>query len=379
MKRNRLSMVLAAAVLAVGLQVPAYAETLLEPTMVKTVENTKGVGSVTLSFGQNVSEKVIPIKAEEKGGLIAAISQNFSKEFLSLTLNVYEDETCTIPCGDSIYLLGDKIANTGSFATPKSGIYYVKAVLDRKAEKEEEISFSLNLAFLSSEDRKLEKKVFACTFDDSTEETADTLYTVTVDKPGVLAFGVVSLEEEQKGNFYLSLYDKKGKKIHNNYALQKESEITDLLAMDGAAGVFAVTKGTYQVKVSSFENYAVGYDLIAVDEKSGKTKKKAVPLKVGKARKGIIEETASTEEQDWYQIVLPKKAKFSLELDAISNSNLEFQMVDSKGNVMDGSVADLQTTGYKISTKGKWKKGVYYLTVRKTREGSGFYSVKLKR
>lgn len=53
--------------------------------------------------------------------------------------------------------------------------------------------------------------------------------------------------------------------------------------------------------------------------------------------------------------------------------------MNSKGDVVDGSVADLQTAGYKISTKGKWKKGTYYLTVRKTGEGSGFYSIKLKR
>lgn len=320
MKRKGWSVVLAAVVLAGGLQVSISAETVMQPTVVRTVEDTKEAGSVLLCFEQNEAEKVLPIMAEGSGGLLVTISQNFSTEFLGLTLTLYEDEYCTIPCGDSLYLLGDKTANTGSFATSKRGVYYLKALLDRKAESEGEISFSLYPAFLSSEDRRLEQQVFACTFDDSVEEEEDTLYTVTVDKSGVLAVGVVSLEEEQTGNFYLSLYDKRGNEIHRNYALQKESEITNLLSMDGAAGVFAVTKGTYQVKVSGFENYAVGYDFIAVNEKSGNNKKKAVPLKVGKTRKGIVEETATTEKQDWYKIVLPKKAKFSLELDTIFNS-----------------------------------------------------------
>ena len=109
-----------------SLELDAISNSNLEFQMVDSKGNVMD-GSVALSCRTNLSKNFLsvlppktPLQMQALLGLIAAISQNFSKEFLSLTLNVYEDETCTIPCGDSIYLLGDKIANTGSFVTSVS-------------------------------------------------------------------------------------------------------------------------------------------------------------------------------------------------------------------------------------------------------------------
>lgn len=380
MKKRIISMLVAVAI-AVGASQPTptiNAETALVPLMARTIDDIDKAETISINFAKNETEKVIPVIVEEKGGVLFGVTQNFSNDFLSLTLTLFEDENCTLSCGSSLFLFSDRTSNTGSFAVSTGGTYYLKAILNRQ-EDNEEVSFSLTSLCLSSEDRKLEERVFSCTFDDSADENLDTCYTIRVKQAGVLAIGVVPLSVEQEGNFYLSLYDEYGNEINSNYALQRDSEISNLLSITGAAGVFAVTKGTYQVRASSIENYAIAYDFIAVKETSGTSKKKAVKLKAGKTAKGIIEETSSIEKCDWYKIVLPKKSKFVLQLSSITNSNLEFQIVDSKGNIVDGSVAELQTTGYKISTKGKWKKGTYYLSVRKTGIGSGFYSIKLKR
>lgn len=381
MKKKMLGVLLAVA-MVMGSTSPTFstsAATAMVPPMVKTIEDIQNVETMSVTFVADETEKVIPVVAEERGGFLFGVAQNFSNDFLSLTLTLFEDSDCTISCGNSLYLFSDKASTNGNFAVPSGGTYYLKVTLDRQADSEEAMSFSLSSMFLSSEDRELEQKVFVCTFDDSAEEAKDTSYTMEVDKAGVLAIGIASLEEEKIGNFYLSLFDENGNSINENFSVWENSDVSSLFSTTSSVGVFAVNAGHYTVRASGIENYMIGYDFIEVKEKSGCSKKKAVKLKTGQTRKGIVAETDSVEREDWYKIVLPKKSKFALQIGSISNSNLEFKIVDSKGVVVDGSVAELQTTGYKISTKGKWKKGTYYLSVKKTEPGSGYYTVTLKR
>lgn len=203
-------------------------------------------------------------------------------------------------------------------------------------------------------------------------------YRFTVKNPGTLTVSATAIAG---GNYYLgvnvSLCNARGKVLTTEY-INAMSSVESM-----KAAVFGINKGTYQIKIQTPNTFILNTQFKKIVEKSGKTQKKAVSLKKGATRYGVVAIGESAKKTDWYKITLKSPAKIKLEFDSLSNRSLYATLVPSKSAGIRGTYTIYRSGSATIQTTlGKnLPRGTYYLKVyRSVKDSSvnGIYSIKWK-
>lgn len=205
-------------------------------------------------------------------------------------------------------------------------------------------------------------------------------YKFTVKSPGIVDISAAGVNGSYYTGIYVSLCDAKGKALSTDYvnatsSLESSQSVT-----------FGVNKGTYQIKIETPYKFVLGAVYQKWPEKSGNTRTKAVALKKGALKKGVVGIGEPAKKADWYKITLKKAAKIKLEFAAQSNGSLYAMVVPSKGTKIGGTSTmyawNRKVTSTLSTTTGKkLPAGTYYIKVyRGTANSSinGAYTLKYK-
>ncbi len=147
---------------------------------------------------------------------------------------------------------------------------------------------------------------------------------------------------------------------------------------------FAVTKGTYYIKTRSSVGsmYNVLYVFEKVKEKSGSSKAKAVEIKAGKTKKGVL--TANGKQQsDWYKVRLTKKKKLKLVVTTFNTDDgisLKIIPANKRMRIIGDTRTLYSSKKNVLKSENAWQAGIYYLQVtKKNKKASGYYSIKFSK
>ena len=146
-----------------------------------------------------------------------------------------------------------------------------------------------------------------------------------------------------------------------------------------------VKKGTYYIGVKSYNAvYAIGSKFTKVScSKHGTSKSKAVTIKKGVTRKGVL--AASSSASDWYKIRLTRSQAVSIAITAKSSAggdiggNIKFTIYNSSGSYTSDTLTGVSNNTMKPYTVGngsKLTKGTYYIKVSRNHKGNGYYTLK---
>lgn len=174
-------------------------------------------------------------------------------------------------------------------------------------------------------------------------------------------------------------------KVTLTNAKKKDISYGEYLDRDnGYTFTFAVKKGkTYYFKFvpgsSSVKLHQVYVKYrMAVKEKSGSKKSKAVTIKKKKKKLGTV--LPGEKKADWYKFKVTKKKKIKITIQSNITGTLKFEVFDKKGNRIgscwsNGGTEQLVSAGISKKTS----KGTYYIKVsRYDTLSSGVYSIKWK-
>lgn len=206
-------------------------------------------------------------------------------------------------------------------------------------------------------------------------------YKFNVKKPGAVFVSAVGVNGNYFVGLNISLCNAKGKVLSTNYVNSASSY------EDSREVMFAVNKGTYQIKIQTPYRFALTSSFSAWPEKSGKVRTKAVALKKKVQKKGVVGIGESVKKADWYKITLKKPAKITLEFAVQSNNYLYAMIVPSKKTKIGGNGRmyarnAVYKSTFTTTTGKKLPAGTYYIKVWRGDYGNaatnGVYSLKWK-
>lgn len=305
----------------------------------------------------NSQSVVVPITLDEKGRLYYIY--DFKNEYQnqkSYYLDIYTDAACTQMAEyynyDTYY---------GELDVTKTGTYYIKfSVIDSTTEQDMFNYFKFSSFFVNSRNETLTSGKQIVTAFLSYDKPI--YYKVTVSKPGSISF---NMQASYGGN--VTLCNSKKKAIANEWK-STDTEHTF---------VFAVSKGTYYLKVTSSSSYAyVMQTTKGITDESGPSKEKAKTIKVnGDEVKALALSTEKSGKADWFKFTNDKKRKTIVDVvGTVACGGLKIDFYDTKGtswgsryfypaNNTNGGVS---TIYYILDGTEKLPKGTYYIKVSKT-------------
>lgn len=309
---------------------------------------------VDVPNGQSV---VVPITLDEKGRLYYIYDfKNEYQDQKSYYLDVYTDAACTQMADyynyDTYY---------GELNVTKTGTYYIKfSVMDSTVQQDTFNYFKFSSFYVNSRNETLTSGKQVVTAFLSYDKPI--YYKVTVSKPGSISF---NMQSSNGGNVILCNSKKK--------AIASECKSTDT----DHTFVFAVSKGTYYLKVTSPSYFAyVMQTFKGIMDKSGPSKEKAKTLKVdGAIVNALALSTEKSGKADWFKFTNDKKRKTIVDVvGMVSCGGLKIDFYDTKGtswgsryfypaNNVDGGVS---TIYYVMDGTKKLPEGTYYIKVSKT-------------
>lgn len=327
----------------------------------KENSSPKGYGVYITS---DTNELVVPIDFNSKGvWYFKSYMGEDAPDTATGLYDIYSDEACTQVLSYSSY--------SNAAFIPDKGTYYVKfSITDTGSEKPEGYIMLLYSIFYNGEDKSLTNKTFSCTGNSNAENPV--YYKISVPKTGS-----ITINTESEYTAYVTLLDSSKKTISN--------EASTTYANNYSA-CFAVTKGTYYIKVNTTsETYRLKYTFKAITDASGTTKAKAVNLTPGKTYTGVVLTSDKTGKVDWYKITLSKSQKVDITFTgSVSSGEIA---VEFYGSGLTESITDSITTvnedrsfSSETGTSTKLPKGTYYIKVSKAaNKTSGFYNIKFNK
>lgn len=320
----------------------------------------KKIKEFYISANANEKERIVPIKFDQKGLLVYStyFSAKLSKT-ASGYFGIYTDKECTKPALE---------LNDYTVIIPKAGMYYLLFyVVDDSTIESDEYSFDFKSQFYNGENQVLKNKKMVCSA--LIDESKPIYYKIPVSKTGSL-----TIETIQEYSANITLLDKNKKAISEKCYVPAGKNNT----------CFAVTKGTYYIKVTSTSNYIyVQSTWKAITDSSGGSKAKAKKLVMGKENIGIVTTNDKKGKVDWYKVTITKPQQINVMFTGnVSSGAIEIKFY---GNGLSGSVTDTITTVNEDSSfsvhMGNNKdlpQGTYYIKVtKKTANTSGLYYLRV--
>lgn len=340
--------------------------TAIQPvSLVTGEEDTTTFQSYDLVVPVSTKTLVVPINMDYKGLLSIKLTGKVIPSGLDVAL--YSDEACTSIIGYARYLSSSSMESDLEAKVPAKGTYYLKLSLSSYAEAD--ASLTITPYSFSSENKTLKNKEWIGSYPMSYDSQIS--HKITINKPGYIMVEGASLGEYSSSISVTLLNSKKA----------KLSELEYLSKTQGYATYFAVNKGTYYINAKSSDVYKLRYSFVAVAEKPGSTKAKAVTIGKGKTVKGLVQATDSTTKADWYKVKLTSKRKLAFDIYAKSNESIKFEIIPASKNViLWGSTITLYDfEGGEYSTKETMPVGTYYIKVTKrAKTSSGYYTIKFR-
>jgi hypothetical protein len=314
-----------------------------------------------ISIPADTKEVILPITFEEKGIFVSSAALSEEKDSVYLEEEIFKDAECI---NEIYYSSYDCIAEI-----PQGGTYYIKLSIDDYSGSAPTDFYSVGFAsqFYSGQDRTLANKKWTCAGNIDTSKPI--YYKVVVKETGSIT---VNTESDYSIDVTLLSSSKK--------ALSEE-----VYNYDGKV-VFAVTKGTYYLKVeSSSELYRIKYTFGKSTEYGGTSKTKAKKMTPGATYVGYLTATDKKGTAEWYKITLTKSQKVDITFTgSVSSGDIKLEFT---GGNISGSIT--QTISYVDTDKSfsaetwssdKLPKGTYYIKVYKAdATTSGFYKLSLKK
>ena len=206
-------------------------------------------------------------------------------------------------------------------------------------------------------------------------------YKFKVKQSGALVVSAAAVNGNYTLGLDISLCNANGKVLSTNFVHAGSPYESSRYVMYG------LNKGTYKIKVKTPYAYSLQAAFKKYPEKSGKTQSKAVTLKKGRIKKGVVGIGESAKKADWYKIVLKKPAKFSVTFDTETSGTLYATLIPSKSTKVSGtynmySYNQPVSRSFKVTPGDRnLPAGTYYLKVyRASRDSkvSGVYALRWK-
>ena len=217
------------------------------------------------------------------------------------------------------------------------------------------------------------------------DTSANIYHKLTVNSSGLLTVGANEIYvSSYSGNvsyygMYVQLYNSKMKLLD----IYDSGEYVNAVNEDVA--VYGVKKGTYYIKVSGEQNYAIAASFEKTTNKGGTSKKKATTLKHNRTTSGIMPAGEKSSATDWYKFKVTKSKKLRLNISTTGNGYFKFYLYGPsyKNGCYIDSLWNEKGTYYSINSltrkKLKVKTGTYYIkVVRSTKKSSGKYTLRWK-
>ena len=335
-----------------------------------TVGNEQDQNKATKYTFSSNGEELIPIKIPKNGSVVMQM-QVENQGYVNM--DIYNSATPaegTLPRHWSCQCTGD-LGNRGTTMRYfDKGTYYIQFP---------ENKYQISLVFYANRSQTIKSGQTVAAYADYNHPV---YYTYKASKNGYLTIQTSSFIDT---TFLpeVTLCNSNGKAITDP---KSNHEDTDTI-------VYAVKKNTtYKIKVTSKDPYGSQYygfslKVTSRNEKSGATKKKAVPLKLGTKTSGLVfaEDKASAE--DWYKVTIGQKQKVTLYYSgSITSGSMLFDVFDAKGKSY-ASYSVVASVGTQdkdsLTNQGSGRelpKGTYYIRIKKTRKSAcGIYSIQLKK
>lgn len=336
-----------------------------------------------LATEQEKQNIVVPVTVTS-AGLVSCnimndcmIATGVSASGAGITVGVYADEACTqclkdeqtSECND----IGDMVYQA-SFEVETGGIYYIRLSVDPQIQTGDgKYMFTMDLQQVSSADRTLSDGEYVKAYQSGSGSVI--YYKIKTRKSGVLTVDAM-YDSEDPGSPKLTLCNAKKKAITVSASNNAASNYTS---------VFAVSKGTYYLKVANVKGtYQLRYEFSAVSDKSGSKKSKAKTITIGKTGvKGMVLAGDQKSKYDWYKFKLKKKSKIKIVFSGSTtgNSKLKAEVMPAASKIKIDQDAAFTITGIDDSRKASsdvWPAGTWYIRVSKDMaKGSGTYAIKV--
>lgn len=299
----------------------------------------------------------------------------------NITIGIYSDSDCTKLVGTLQDVKIDSQGNmiySRSFEAKKNSTYYIKLTWDAESEWIAEHLFCFELQQISSESRILENGKYVKAYQGGKNSTI--YYKLNVPRAGVI-YAEASYDKDEFG---------KPKVVLCNNAKKAISVATNNNASTEYLSVFAVKKGNYYLKVSDVTGaYQFRYLFAPISDKSGKQKKSALKLTLGKkSAAGIVTISDTASQYDWYKFVLKKasKVRISLEGSTTGTSKISLEVIPptrtATGKKINFSAKPIfsisRINAIKTARSDVWPAGTWYIRVKKSvKKGSGIYRIKV--
>lgn len=299
----------------------------------------------------------------------------------NITIGVYSDFACTKLVGNIQNVKIDSQGNmiySRTFETKKNSTYYIKLTWDAEPDWIKAHLLCFELQQISSESRILENGEYIKAYQNG--KNSNIYYKLNVPKSGVI-YAEASYDKDEFGKPKVALCNNAKKAI---------SVSTNNNASTEYLSVFAVKKGNYYLKVSDVSGaYQFRYIFTPITDKSGKKKKSALKLTVGKkSAAGIVTISDSASQYDWYKFVLKKasKVRISLEGSTTGTSKISLEVIPptrtATGKKINFSAKPVfsisRINAIKTARSDVWPAGTWYIRVKKSvKKGSGIYRIKV--
>lgn len=319
---------------------------------------------------------IIPIKVSSAGTVYVDLDGIAVGEGVTASLHSLADATDGSQIASS-FLYGDARTKSIAASVKKAGTIYLK--LATSAD---------NYSFSKEEQQVVEFTVKSApqggtltngkTFNGCSPDDGIAYYKVKVTKPGYIRVKLSS--EDNYPSFYVNLCNSKKQK----YAQNDER----LSSSDNHTALFAVNKGSYYIAVKSRASiYGINSKFAAVAEKSGTSRSKAVAIKKGTTKKGIILSSEKKSKADWYKFTISKSQRVEFTFSGsttLGHIQLEMYRAGDSSRFGSKTISGLDqkatVSPYTFGNNNKLTKGTYYIKVTKGSyaTSNGYYSLKWK-
>lgn len=249
----------------------------------------------------------------------------------------------------------------------------------------ENYEFCLRLQEYSSENRTLKNKETVFSYQNG--KGTSVFYKVNVEKTGILTVDT-GYDSTSYGTPRITLCNSKKKGISEScgICITNSQKVKKKKATPEGKNIFAVSKGTYYLKVSDVKGtYTIQSAFSAITENSGKSKAKAKKLTIGgKWIKGVILSEDKKNQYDWYKFTMEesKRVRINFRGSTSGKEKLQLEVIPHSGAEFT-SRALLNFSGIDKNGSGKsgaeWPEGTYYLRINKTTaKGTGTYRLQIK-
>lgn len=337
-----------------------FSSDIVNAKAVETTEQQETILPIEIGKKGNltVNGPMVSIKIKNTG-LLQLTPMN-KDDILNISFELYEKEADEKPFTKGTVSKNNII----SFSISKKGTYFLKVSKQEDSSKD---VIPIKSAMIPDTDLALKKDKWVSGYYNLAKKKP-TFYKVTLPSDGIIKI-------KGKTNIKLVLY-------HKNQTMSL-SKIKQLDKNNEYKTMFALKAGTYYIKTTSDkEIVSMTYSYLAAKNVSGKQLKGAFPLRLGgNYKKGMILETDTTSNAQWYKCKLTKKKAITINmLLHTEGTNFKVQIYDNKKKPLSsGSIILTDNEHLIMKSPGKWNRGTYYIKITKTSNyGSGYYYLKVK-